>query len=69
MPAILLDVVQITAVTGESVTVTSGIDTSPPQLLSLLIRQVPTIALIENTISEGAAGADREQIALEACAV
>jgi len=44
---------------------TGCIDASPSQLLSFLVRQVPSIALVENTVCECTSRADGEKIAFE----
>lgn len=44
----------------------SGIDAAPPELLSLFIRQVPMISLVEHAVCKGAARANRKEVAFEA---
>ena len=48
---------------------TSSIDTAPAELLRLLVRQIPAVALVENSICESAAGANREEVALQPGAI
>lgn len=45
-PPILFDVVQVTSVSWESITMSGSIDTSPSELLRFLIGQIPTVTLI-----------------------
>ena len=50
MPTVLFNVVQVTGVSGEGVPVASSINASSAQFLRLVVRQVPPVSLIENTI-------------------
>jgi len=56
--------IQVASVAGECIAVTGGVDAPPTKLLSLLVRQVPPVALVENAIRECAARAHGEQVAL-----
>lgn len=69
LPAILLDVVQVDGVTGECISVTGSVDTTPAELLSLRIGQIPSVALVEHTVRKRATRANGEQVALQACSI
>jgi hypothetical protein len=64
-PTIFFDVVKITSVSRESITMTSGVDTPSAKLLCLFVGQIPMVSLIQHTIGEGASRANRKQIAFE----
>jgi len=68
-PAILFDVVEITRVSRESITMTGSVDTPAAKFLCLFVGQVPVVSLIQHTIGESASRANRKQIAFEACSV
>jgi hypothetical protein len=57
VPPIFLDVIEVTRIAGERITMTSRINASPAKLLRFLVGQVPSIALVEDTVSERASGA------------
>ena len=61
--------VEVHSVTRECISVTSSVDAAPAQFLSLLIRQVPLVTLVEYTICEGATRANGEQVTLQASTV
>jgi hypothetical protein len=60
----LLDMVEVDSVTGESVTMTSSVNASSPEFLGFSIGEVPSVSLIQNTIGKCASGSDREEVAL-----
>ena len=60
---------EVDSVSGESVTVTCGVDTATAKLLRVLVREVPVVALVEDTVGVGASGADREEITFKAGAI
>ena len=64
-PSNFLDVVEVDCVTRERVSMTSGIYTPSTKLIGLVVREVPVIALIENTICECASRTNGEEIALQ----
>lgn len=57
--------IQVYRVTRERITMSRSINTPPPQLLRLLIRQIPPIPLIQHTIRKRASTPHTEQIALQ----
>ena len=69
VPPILLDMIEVTRVARECITMTSSINASPAQLLRFLVCQVPVIALVKDTVGKRASGANGEQIALETSSV
>lgn len=69
IPAILFDMVEIDSVPGIRIAVAGGIDTSSAELLSFLICEIPSVALVQDTIREGATRPDGEQVALQTRAI
>ena len=69
LPSVLLDVVEIDGVSGERVTVPRSIDTPPAKLERLIVRQVPVVSLVEDTVGKGATRTHREEIAFEPCTI
>lgn len=47
----------------------SSVDCAPAKLHGLLVGEVPSVALVEDTVGEGGTRSDREDVALEARAV
>jgi hypothetical protein len=58
VPPIFLDVIEVTRIAGERIAMASRINASPAQLLRFLVRQIPPIALVEDTVCEGASRTD-----------
>lgn len=50
LPPVLLDVIQVDRVTGESIPVTCSVDAPPTELLRLLVREVVVVALVEHSV-------------------
>lgn len=65
LPPVFLDVVEVAGVTRERIAMTSRINTSPAKLLGFLICQIPSVTLVEDTVSKRASGANGEKIALQ----
>lgn len=61
----LLDMIQIHRITRERIPMPRRINTPPPQLLRLLIRQIPMIPLIQHAIRKRASTPHTKQIALQ----
>jgi hypothetical protein len=61
--------IQVASIAGECVAVASSVDAPPTKFLSLRVRQVPPVALVENAIRECAARAHREQVTLQTRAI
>lgn len=52
LPAILFDVIQVTCITGEGITVTCRVNTSSAKFLSFSVSQVPSVTLVKDTVGE-----------------
>ena len=69
LPPVLLDMVEIDGISRERVTMPRSIDAPPAELERLIVRQVPMISLVEDTVCEGATRTNREEVSLEPCTV
>lgn len=69
LPTIFFDVIQVTCIPRECISMTSGVYTPSTKFLSFFIGEIPTVSLIKYTVCKCATWANWEQIAFEACAI
>ena len=61
--------IEVASVARESIAVTSSVDATSTELLSLFFSQVPMVALVQDTICERAARTNREYVTLQSSTV
>lgn len=56
LPSLLLNMIEIDGVARERITVPRGVDAPPAELERLIVRQVPVVSLVEDTVRKGTTG-------------